>query len=221
MLVEKVQKAIDDAENFKSGIGVDAFSVCGLTGMKVRHLLNNLCKGETNYFEIGSFKGATMVAALSNNPEAKGTFIEAFMEEYFGTTGKDYLANNIQRVLGDDHNVVGIIGDCYVDGSVEKAKAHAPYDIFLYDGNHGETETAEALNLYLPMMKDEFVLIMDDWCTPGMDVGVRAGTYKILSNKKYTVLEDWERWTLQGGEDDLHSGWWNGLYIAVVKKNEA
>lgn len=218
-LVERVQTAIDKAEKGESNLDAKVFGVCGLTGTKVRHLLNNLCEGETNYLEIGSFKGATMCSALYGNPQAKGTGIEGFFEEYGTVSGKKYLADNINRVLGDKAPVIMIVGDSFTDNIHEATAEYGPYDVFLYDGHHGESQTTIGITQYAKMMKSEFVLIVDDWCHPDMEKDVRSGTFRALASSDLIVEKSWERWTMLGGNDDYYSGWWYGLYIAVVKKN--
>jgi hypothetical protein len=218
-LVEKVEKAIQDAENHLSSISVRALGVAGLTGMKVRHLLNNLCADETNYLEIGSYKGATLIAALSGNEKATATAVEGFFEEYSGESGRNYLEPNIIEVLGDGAPIKLLIGDSFTDGVFADVMESGPYDVFMYDGNHGEGETTISIMQYAKAMKDEFILIVDDWCLPQWDKGIRAGTFRAFSSNELEIVKMWEKWSETNIPDDKYSGWWYGLMIAVVRKH--
>ena len=62
--VKWAQLSIENAEKGISHLNKGALMVDGMSSTKSRHLLNNLCAfPEAVYFEIGSWKGSTIIAA--------------------------------------------------------------------------------------------------------------------------------------------------------------
>src|SRR4051812_30601409 len=70
-LVAHVKRAISEADEGRSRISPAALAIEGMSSPKVRHLLNNLCAFDAcRYLEVGSYKGSTLCAAMSNNTTA-------------------------------------------------------------------------------------------------------------------------------------------------------
>ena len=67
-LIEHTKNSIFKAEKKISSLSDDVLSVAGMTSLKVKCLLNNLCSlPDCSYLEIGVWKGATFTAALYGN----------------------------------------------------------------------------------------------------------------------------------------------------------
>lgn len=74
-----VKASLELADNERSKISEREKDIFGLTSIKVRALLNNLCSKEnTNYLEIGVYKGATIISALAGNNKTKAVGVENF-----------------------------------------------------------------------------------------------------------------------------------------------
>ena len=74
----KVSLEMADKERSKlTGIEKDLH---GLSSIRLKCLLNNLCsKVNTEYLEVGVYKGSTAIAAMFDNPKTKVTGIEHFL----------------------------------------------------------------------------------------------------------------------------------------------
>ncbi len=72
-LIEHVELSIQNAIDNISKINNDVINVEGMTGIKTRHLYNNICsyKKSNNeklkYLEIGTWKGSSLISALYKN----------------------------------------------------------------------------------------------------------------------------------------------------------
>ena len=76
------KNAIEQAIAGKSKLNKEALAVDGMSSIKSRHMLNNLCDFPgAVYLEIGSWKGSTIIAASYNN---KGDFyaIDSFQKRF-------------------------------------------------------------------------------------------------------------------------------------------
>ena len=66
--VRRIEDAIRDAHAGRSGLDPAVLAVPGMTSHRVKHFLNNLCRGgDVSYLEVGSWQGATVTAASCNN----------------------------------------------------------------------------------------------------------------------------------------------------------
>lgn len=112
-----VKAALELADNERSKITEREKDIFGLTSVKVRALLNNLCsKDNTNYLEIGVYKGATLLSALAGNKKTKAFGIDNFSyddrepkkkapEGQIWENMKSHLYSNIDRFKDPDSSV--------------------------------------------------------------------------------------------------------------------
>jgi asparagine synthetase A len=89
----------------------------------------------------------------------------------------------------------------------------------MYDGNHSEESHYKALNHYYKCLDDIFIFIVDDWNWEK----VRNGTFNSIKNLNLQILYQKEiRLTNDNSitpEPFLSQTWWNGIYVAILKKN--
>ena len=203
-LVKFAKDAFHNASEFKSKLSDEEVrSFQGMSGLKGRHFLNNLCSiPGTRYLEIGLWKGSTFRSALRGN-SVIATGIDNWSE--FNGPMEECVAN-IKKEVGA--NTVQIIdSDCFV---VDKTKLTGPYDVYFYDGGHSATDQYRALTYYTDVLADDFILVVDDW----MQLEVQRGTLFSLRDLDYNVL--WENHCRSIDNDPLN--WWCGMYVAVVSK---
>lgn len=195
-----IKQAIKDAENHKSKIPQSYFSHMqgGLASEKMWHLLNNLAAQAESYLEIGTYMGSTLMAALYDN-NIKATAVDNFCM-------KPHTRNHFfQNTKG--LNFTFIEQDCFkIDRSTIE-----PIDLYFFDGEHSYSSQYKALEYFLPVMKDVFVFVVDDWTnTP-----VKNGTMDAIRDLKLTILEC----EIRGdGKQKDKSGWWCGTGIFRLKK---
>lgn len=199
----------------------DVLLVEGMSSTKSRHLLNNLCAfPEVVYFEIGSWKGSTIISASFKN-EGKFYALDSFKKRFKQKESPAVTFYANQKKFEEDCDYTFFEGDSW---EFDKSLIEEKVNIYFYDGDHTPEGTEQAFTYYDEILADTFILVMDDWNRGH----IRKATKKALG--KYEVLFEKEFFT-PGGKNDPHGKdglgsmvgrsvdtWWNGLYLAVVKK---
>lgn len=207
-LTEHVKHCLTLAEQKTSGVTSDAaLNIEGMSGHKVKHFLNNLCTlPHTSYLEIGCWKGSTLVAALYGNQATVDHAIAIDNWSEFGGPKYDFLWITQKHLPEDSFEFYE--ADCF---SMQKSgKFPLPVNIYFYDGGHSAKEQEKAFTYFNDIFEDVFIAVVDDWNGDG----VREGTFSAFAKLNYNVVFDREiRTAYQDG-----AGWWNGLYVAVIKK---
>jgi len=197
----------------KSGVPKVYLDIPGLTSPRVQTLLNHVASGVGSYLEIGSYLGATASAALKDNA-LNATFIDTWEENVQDKNNKlnlppnsrEEFENNITPYVGS--NNVRIIQTDMFD--VQTANMSGTVQMFFYDGPHDYKTTYDAITYYYSTLTDEAIIIVDDanWketvdgtINAITDAGGRITYKKLILNSEENKTE-----------------WWNGLYVAVIRK---
>ena len=211
-LSSHINTSFEKAERGLSNITSDIVSMEGMTGTKTRHFYNNLLnRPDTRYLEIGTWKGSSICSGMYGN-HAMVVCIDNW-SQFQGP--KDIFLQNLNKYKGDN-NVTYIESDCFlVDVSTLPS-----FNIFMYDGDHSKEAHYKALIHYYSCMDDIFVYIVDDWNWQD----VRDGTLQSIKDLSLTILYEKEiRLTYDNSvtpEPELSSGWWNGIYVAILQKKK-
>jgi len=220
-LVKIAKNAIKNSENNKSKLNKEALLVDGMSSTKSRHLLNNLCNfPEVVYFEIGSWKGSTVIASSFEN---KGKFyaLDQFSSKFKQkeSASIDFYANKEKFSKHCDYTF-------FEEDSwkFDISKIKEKVNVYFYDGDHTLEGTIKAFTYYDSIFADQFIMIMDDWNRDH----IRTATKKALKN--YNILFEKEFFT-PNKKNDPHGQnalgsmidrkvdtWWNGIYLAVLEK---
>lgn len=200
--IELIKSAIEKAEREESKLDAECFKVGGYTSPKIRHLLNNLggiLAVDSKYLEIGVHRGSTFVSTLFKN-NIFGTAIDNWSEfNEDGTVKEDFL-KNIEPFKDPYGSWVKFIeADCFTT-SLPKDE----YDMYLYDGGHGYEEQKMGITYFLPSMKDEFILCIDDYNWEQVEKGTQDGISECGLTKLFEIK--------------LTDGYHNGFYVALLKK---
>ncbi len=214
--ITHVKNAIKKANNLESKLSQDIFNIEGMSGLKIRHLLNNVCElPGGNYFEIGAWKGSTFISALYKNDRLNSKIV---CDTWLSGTKEDFL-ENVNTFIPESSFFL-INDDCFQISSspifTEKI------NIYFYDGEHSYEDQYKAFTYFNDIFDDIFIAIVDDYYW----YDVRRGTEDAFEDLGYSILfEEYFEPDLsthpeyvQNGLFDGH-GWWNGLYIAVIKKS--
>jgi hypothetical protein len=86
-------------------------------------------------------------------------------------------------------------------------------NIYFYDGDHSKESQTLAITHYIDAMEDEFIYICDDWNF----VGVPEGTLEAMQKTNLSIEKSW---TLEADYAGDVKKWWNGLWIAHLKKSK-
>lgn len=203
----RIEDAIRDAHEGRSRLDAAVLAVPGMTSARVKHFLNNLCRGEdVAYLEIGSWRGATVTAASFNNP-GRFTAVDSFVEG----NGAEFHANRARHA--EQCRFTFVERDCWQLEPEELAEP-AGINIYFYDGAHDYESQVRAFTHFDPILAREFVAVVDDWDHPP----VRKGTRVAFDTLGYEVVREWELPARFNGDVE---NWWNGLYVALVRKTAA
>ncbi len=207
-MIDHAKLSILNAEQGISALPEDVYHISGMSSRKVRDLLNNLCSmPNTHYLEIGCWQGSTWISALTNNENTIESAVAIDNWSEFGGPEKEFMANCEKYLKSESYKFFN--KDCF---KINPKKAIcSPINIYFYDGNHSEESQMKALTYYDTVLDDAFILLVDDWNWQE----VKDGTYNAIKILNYDVI--YQRELPSNGNGDIHN-WWNGLYIAVIKK---
>lgn len=210
LLVQHAQTCIADIENgyraASPSVDWDAMSA-----FKVRSLLNRLCSlPKTSYLEIGLWSGSTFISALHENDN---NVVSAIGIDNWTQQGgpRAQFEQNCERYLPKPRYTYDIYNqDSF---TVDKAAFKRPVTMYFYDGSHEEIDQERAFTYFNDVLDDVFITIVDDF----RFAKVRNGTFNAFAKLGYTIL--FER-SIPAVLPDRECEWWNGIYIAVIRKNK-
>lgn len=205
-----IEQSITNADLGISKLNPSILSLEGYSSSKGRHLLNNLCSlPGTSYLEIGCWKGSTLISALYGNQNSIIYAVAFDNWSEFGSPKKQFM-NNCNRYLPPSTYSFYSV-DCF---SLNKSNFFTqPINIYFYDGEHSSLSQELALTYYDEVLDDLFILIIDDW---NSEI-VRSGTTNGLSKVNWTMLYASELSARYNGDT---ANWWNGMFIALIRKNK-
>lgn len=207
-LVEHTIKSIENATKHISDIDDTILSLDGMSSPKVRHLLNNITKLENcNYFEIGCWKGSTIISALFKNSVKNHWVVDDF-SMFSGT--KDEFIKNFTSILGYSPN---LIDKDFTSFNPSKDYGIKDVNVYFYDGDHEDYPQGSALSHCIDSFQDEFIYICDDW----NGWRVAKMTKDTIHSLKLEILYEKILPAKFNGDKEL---WWNGLYVSVLKKEQ-
>jgi len=209
--IEIIEKSIQLAELGESQLTKEILELPGMSSPKVRHFLNNLLHlhENTNYLEVGIWKGSTFISANYNNETNKSIAVDNFSEFLSGEEAADMLDiswNNIKTYLG--HNKSLLINNDFKNIDYSEFDK---FNVYFYDGAHTESDQYNAFIYLNPFLEDRFICIVDDW----NDRNAKEGTRMAFEDLGYNVL--WETELPADYNGDMKN-WWNGLYVAYISK---
>jgi len=206
-----VENAFKNAENEFSNITQYIIDMEGMSGVRTRHLYNNLLNFEdARYLEIGTWKGSSVCSAMCKN---RATVVCIDNWSQFGEP-KDEFLHNFNMFKGEN-NATFIESDCY---KVDVSKL-PKFNIYMYDGDHSQESHYKALFHYYDCLDDVFIFIVDDWNW----LEVRNGTFEAIKNLDLKILYQTAVRTTNNNTHPFwrtpeQRTWHNGIYVAILKK---
>ena len=219
--IRAIEQAIAQAVAHSSNLTPDALSVPGFTSPNIRHLMNNLGALSTRYLEIGVHKGGSFCSTIYGNPNLSHvTAIDHWIDLYGGKdydlpTFKEFMCHAADHV--DPGTNLSITRSPLFD--VNPGKIVGPIDLYYYDADHSQQYQCDQIPYFLPCLDQEFVMCVDDFSWDQ----VRMGTIQGLGKANLHIVKDWEftvskpgqHWEQMAGEP-----WWNGFYVALLRKQD-
>ncbi len=207
--IDHIGRAIALAETGRSRAGPETLRMDGMSGIRTRHFYNNLAGfAGCRYLEIGCHHGSSTCAALDGNE------LDLVCIDNFSQFGADQqVFENQARKFRDDSTLRLIAEDCF---AVDPASL-GPFDIYLYDGAHGEENHERAIRHFASCLAPLAVVLIDDWNREP----VRAGTEQALDTLGLKVAYRKEIFSPVDKDDSGNpvfdaDGWWNGLAILLL-----
>lgn len=209
-LIDHVKQSINNAEKGVSKLNSNILSLEGMSSSKIRHFLNNICSmPNTNYLEIGVWKGSTFISSLYCNSSSIKQAVAIDNWSEFSGPKNEFISNCNKFLQYMPYKFFSV--DSF-NNDVLKG-INYPINIYFYDGNHDVFAHELAFTYYDKFFDDTFIAIVDDWNWEQ----VKRGTKNAFEALKYEVLYESERFSLGNGDK---ANWWNGFYIAVIRKNK-
>jgi hypothetical protein len=204
-----IQDCIERAKNHQSKMDEQAWSVPALSSLKIRHLMNNLGAISTRYFESGVHVSGLFSSVVRNNPNlVSATANDNWASDASGEVKYyDQFMENTLKCICEDTALLVLVKDSF---ETEPSWVDGPIDLYLFDADHSYESQRKAMTHFLPAMADQFIVCVDDYDWKEVKEGTRDG----IKDSGCEVLfeETWE------GNDHDNDGYWNGFYIALLKK---
>lgn len=230
--IERVEAALFCANNNQTKLTDKQLKeVKGLSGQKIRILLNELVKEDTNYLEVGTFTGSTFINAMYGNRPQSAFAVDSFSAsdswemdmkvdvDYFNIKVKNGLFLHFLENCKESgiNNFTCIQSECFNLLPPDKFDIR-DVNTYLFDAGHTKEDHTKAITYYVDTLEDVFIYIVDDWNTEEVRKGTRFG----FESSEIKVHKEWEIFAnIQTIDGDVHydSDWWNGYYIAVCEKS--
>ena len=213
-MIAHAQSSLNAALNMDSKLSDQVLNMDGMSGKQTRHFYNRIGEfkidsKKTNYLEVGTWKGSSLISMAYKNSNLKSTVIDNWSE--FGGP-KDAFFENCKTMLTDGEDCTVLDGDCF---AVELPLAQL-YDIYMYDGEHSRTNQKRAITHFWPYLAKSCIIIVDDWNWPD----VRNGTFDGFAEVGANIA--WKKEIRHTDNDSVSKAteeFWNGIGIFVVEKN--
>ena len=206
-LKRRLETAIARAAAGRSRLGPEALALEGLSSAAERHLLNNLCApADVNYLEVGTYKGATLVAASYGN-RGRFTAVDNFSEfSHLGAPRETFEA--VRAEFRRECRFTFHEADCW--SPALRRRLPRGVNVYFYDGRHRYEDQYRAFTHFDPLFADTFIAVVDDWNWEK----VRSATRHAFRDLGYRILHERELRTRRW----LKDLWWNGLLVALARK---
>lgn len=208
-LINHVQWSIEQANFCNSKLSGQVLTIPGYTGIKIRHLLNNICALEgNNNLQVGVWKGATFIAALYAN---QGNINQAVAFDNWSELGgpRQEFKSNCTRFL--PYTSYQFYEQDFFATAI-KDLVSVPIDIYFYDGEHTEEAHEKAFTHVHECFAPTFIALLDNWNWQVVKKGTRAAFEKL----GYAIRFEQE---LGFGQVKNTQEWWHGFYVAVIRRH--
>lgn len=222
-LIEHINNAFNKSDNNESKLTNDILQIEGMSGLKTRHLYNNICNLEgANYLEVGTWKGSSFISAIHGNK------INCLAVDNWSEFSKYNLDGSIESSSSKEKFLYNMNNFCNnknynfkeID-SFSLSREDMPFDtvdIYLYDGSHDYESHKKAITHFYDLLSDFCIIIIDDWRPDGDWEKVQRGTYDGILESGLIVHHKIERVTQQENGGALE--YWNGVGVFVCERKK-
>lgn len=210
--IEAIKNAIVRAEHLDSKMDATAWAVPALSSLRIRHLMNNLGAISTRYLESGVHKGGLFCSTIRHNANIDVATANDNWASDVDSEDKAHpqFIQNAYKCKSDNTNLAIIIGDSFGEEMDKIINSLRNVDLYLFDASHDYESQKKGVIYFLSSMADEFILCVDDYdwedVWKGTQDGLKDAGIEILYEHAFI------------GNDHDNDGWWNGFYVALLKK---
>ena len=215
------------ADLLKRVNGMTTQNVLALLNLAVRYLEKNEV-----YLEVGTYQGAMVCGAMLDAPSLplnpKGIAIDSFSEFDHGNNQELFIENANREGL--EKNICLINRDFrhYLNSSMfgfsslnyfnsNMFESPAKIGVYVYDGAHDYTSQCEGLDLAIPHLADEALIIVDDTNEPECKLANQHFLEEhpeCIRNSDHWFEKVLDFPTIGNG----HHTWWNGIQVFRWRK---
>lgn len=218
-MLQKIINSIKESENSGLAFEIDSNVLSGFSGYKLIGTLQRLAslyEDDKNacYLEIGVFQGLTLLSVATACPRLTCYGIDNFA--YFDPKGKNLsIVEQRSEKLGVDNKV--LINKDYEDALefLNEDLSNKKVGVYFIDGPHDYRSQLMCLELALPYLHHNSVIVVDDCNYPHVrqanrDFLVTHPEFKLVF-EAYTKCHPNNMSVVQ--KEEARRGWWNGVNI--------
>ena len=222
-----VRAALELADNERSKITEREKELYGLTSLRVKALLNNLCaKDNINYLEIGTYKGSTLLSALYGNEKTKAVGVENFKyddrepkkrapNDGIWENMKSQLHSNIDRYRDPDSGV-NTTNISIIEGDFETVdlSKFPKFDLCFFDVSPVNAATYDAfVNNIVPSLLPDSVVVFTNYSNESHANELQD----MFARHKDKLTMQWSEHRISGGLSDS-TKYYSGVLVAGIRK---
>lgn len=209
--IEHIKTALDMANNNQSKLTNTILRLQGFSGIKTRHLYNNLCNlSDIQYLEIGTYKGSTLISSLYLNNTTHGIAVDNW-SEFDGSY--QICQNNLELFISENqYNLIQKDSFSLTSNDIPVNTV----DIYLYDGNHTYESQYKAIVDFEKFLSPISIVLIDDFREDGSWKQVVDGTYDGFRDSNLKIV--YHTRTASQQENNGATDYWNGCGIFLCQK---
>jgi hypothetical protein len=224
---EFVKAALTLADIGQSKIGERERELFGLSSPRLKALLNNLCSKEnTNYLELGVYKGSTLISAAFGNTTNKVVGIENYSyderepkrkapEGLIWENMKSHLKSNITRYeeSGVPINTANIT---IIESDFQEVdwKAYPKFDLCFFDIVPADREVYKAFfDKTIQALSSEAVIVFTNYSNTTNAKLID----ELLADNEHKFTIQWKEQRISGGLSD-NTQYYSGILLISIKK---
>jgi len=203
-MIKHINNSFEKAEKDISKLDPEILSIEGLTGNKIKHMLNNIIDfSGANHLEIGVNKGATLTASLYKNKPNVSYAIEI-------NTKYNELLSNLKTKFNLNYTYLN--EDCF---DLDLSKIKEKINVYFFDAEHRYEDHYKSLEYYYPILDDEFIFIVDDWA---VETDPYYKNWKQVSIATLDAIKDLNLKITYQITRPRSPGWHQGIWVSLLKK---
>ena len=212
-LINHVEESVEKANNGISKLTKEILGMEGMSGIKTRHLYNNICNlKNVNYLEVGTCKGSSFISTLYGN-NVNAIAVDNWSE--FNGPKNEFFANMQNLCPNIKYNFIE--KDCFTVSDNEIFDIYNGIDVYLYDGAHDYQSQKNAITYYSRFLSKYSIIIIDDFRSDTQNwAQVKKGTHDGLTESGLIVHKNIEIISKQ--ESNGSTEYWNGFGLFVCEK---